>query len=137
MQHVILFTENEAIRSHIRCGNQTERAHLELTLSLIGMGLSLVDDIRGLEVAYIGLPQYAHFCNPLLLLPLFALASFSILLCSGKGEEKEDVRGKEDLIFPLFPLNLHPRPLIFTFTLLPLSLISPLFDFPFSYNHDM
>ena len=65
------------------------------------MGLSLVDDIRGLEVAYIGLPQYAHFCNPLLLLPLFAVASFSILLCSGKEEEKEDVRGKEDLIFPL------------------------------------
>lgn len=101
MQHVILFTEDEAIRSHIRCGNQTEQAHLELTLSLIGMGLSLVDDIRGLEVAYIGLPQYAHFCNPLLFLPLFALTSFSILLCSGKEEEKEDVRGKEDLIFPL------------------------------------
>ena len=50
LQHVVLFTENKAIRDHVLCGNRTERAHLEVTLSLVGMGLSLVDDVKGLEL---------------------------------------------------------------------------------------
>ena len=75
LQHVVLFTENKAVRDHVLCGNRTERAHLEVTLSLIGMGLSLVDDVKGLEIAYIGLPQYNPSLLPSLLSSLPTLPS--------------------------------------------------------------
>ena len=58
LQRVVLFTANEAIQKHILEGNKTERAHLELTLSLSAVGISLVNDLKRLEVAYIGLPSY-------------------------------------------------------------------------------
>lgn len=58
LQRVVLFTTSKEIRDHALKGNKTERASLELSLSLIGVGVSLVDDWRGLEIGYIGLPQY-------------------------------------------------------------------------------
>ena len=58
LQRVVLFTTIEAIQKNILEGNRTERAHLEVTLSLSAVGISLVNDRQRLEVAYIGLPPY-------------------------------------------------------------------------------
>ena len=38
-------------------GNKTEQPSIDVTLSLIAVGLSLVNDVKGIEIAYIGIPQ--------------------------------------------------------------------------------
>ena len=58
LQRVLLFTGSAELRKRVDRGREREPSHTELCLSLIGTGLSLVDDIRGQEVAYIGIPQY-------------------------------------------------------------------------------
>lgn len=58
LQRVVLFTNSVDLRKRVEKGSEKETPHTELSLSLIGTGLSLVDDIRGQEVAYIGIPQY-------------------------------------------------------------------------------
>ena len=57
LQRVVLFTNSSDLKKRVLKGSEKELAHTELTLSLIGTGLSLVDDTRGQEVAYIGIPQ--------------------------------------------------------------------------------
>ena len=57
LQRVMLFTTSSELHERVLQGNKTERPYLELTLSLLAVGISLVDDDRGLEVAYIGMPQ--------------------------------------------------------------------------------
>ena len=59
LQRVILFTSSSDLKQRVVRGNEKELPHTEVTLALIGTGLSLVDDMRGQEVAYIGIPQYA------------------------------------------------------------------------------
>lgn len=59
LQRVVLFTTSVDLRKRVVKGSEKELPHTELSLSLIGTGLSLVDDVRGQEVAYIGIPQYA------------------------------------------------------------------------------
>ena len=55
VQRVLLFTlHKEEVRKALK-GQSVERPHLECTLSLRFVGLSLVDDLRGQEVAYVGL----------------------------------------------------------------------------------
>ena len=60
LQRVVLFTSSSDLRQRVVRGNEKEPPHTELSLSLIGTGLSLVDDMRGYEVAYIGIPQYVN-----------------------------------------------------------------------------
>ena len=61
LQRVILFSCSNSVKERALASNRDEDpAHSELTLSLIGTGLSLVDDIRGQEVAYIGIPQLVY-----------------------------------------------------------------------------
>ncbi len=55
LQRVILFTTSHEVWSHVMGGQKTERASTEVTLSLSEVGLSLVNDERGVEVAYIGI----------------------------------------------------------------------------------
>ena len=60
LQRVLLLTTS---RGHVKRvsthgGTAKEPPHTELSLSLIGTGLSLVDDLRGQEITYIGIPQY-------------------------------------------------------------------------------
>ena len=55
IQRVLLLTlHKDEVRKALR-GQSVERPHLECSLSLRFAGLSLVDDVRGQEVAYIGL----------------------------------------------------------------------------------
>ena len=60
LQRVLLLTSShslvKSVSSHGGTTNK-EPPHTELSLSLIGTGLSLVDDLRGQEVTYIGIPQ--------------------------------------------------------------------------------
>lgn len=56
LQRVILFTTSEEVCQHVIGGNKTERANTDISLSLEEVGLSLVNDHKGLEVAYIGIP---------------------------------------------------------------------------------
>ena len=58
LQRVVLFTTDQDTNTRVLKGNKTEQPKLELALSLIAVGISLVDDIRGQEVAYIGIPQW-------------------------------------------------------------------------------
>ena len=60
LQRVVLFTCSSDLKQRVVRGNEKELPHTELSLSLIGTGLSLVDDMRGHEVAYIGIPQYVN-----------------------------------------------------------------------------
>ena len=58
LQRVLLLTSSRSLVKRVGSGGAKEPPHTELSLSLIGTGLSLVDDLRGQEVAYIGIPQY-------------------------------------------------------------------------------
>ena len=58
LQRVLLLTASQDLQKRVGAGGAKESPHTELTLSLIGTGLSLVDDLRGQEVAFIGIPQY-------------------------------------------------------------------------------
>ena len=57
MQRILLFSTDTVLRQHILDGNTLERASLGLTLSLQSVGVSLVNDDLGLEVAYVGIFQ--------------------------------------------------------------------------------
>ena len=63
LQRVLLLTENPDLQNRAGSGGAKEPPHTEFSLSLIGTGLSLVDDLRGQEVAYIGIPQYVCFIS--------------------------------------------------------------------------
>jgi hypothetical protein len=54
---VVLFTTNEILRQHILDGNKLQRPNMAVTLSLKSVGVSLVNDQLGLEIAYIGIYQ--------------------------------------------------------------------------------
>ena len=56
-QRVLLFTTNNELKKVIMSGNQEERPKLNVTVSLQSIGISLVNDTLGLEVAYIGIAQ--------------------------------------------------------------------------------
>ena len=56
-QRVLLFTCDSELAQHARNGSEHERATIDVSLSLKAVGLSLVNDRKGLEVSYIGLPQ--------------------------------------------------------------------------------
>jgi len=56
LQRVVLFTASTSIWHNVFDGQKTEKAQMEISLSLRDVGLSLVNDERGLEVAYIGIP---------------------------------------------------------------------------------
>lgn len=58
LQRVVLFTSSNDLKKRVVKGSEKELPHTALSVSLIGTGLSLVDDTRGGEVAYIGIPQY-------------------------------------------------------------------------------
>ncbi len=60
LQRVILFTTDHGTQKRVLRGNKTQRTNYEVTLSLTAVGISLVNDIRGREVAYIGIPQYVY-----------------------------------------------------------------------------
>ena len=53
---MILFTTSHDVWQYVMGGQRTERANTEVTLSLNAVGLSLVNDEKGLEVAYVGIP---------------------------------------------------------------------------------
>ena len=57
LQRTVLFTESKEIFNRVMLGNKTEQPSIDLTLSLIAVGLSLVNDVKGSEIAYIGIPQ--------------------------------------------------------------------------------
>ena len=57
LQRVLLFTTNRDVQKLILKGNKTERPRFELTLSLVTVGVSLINDITGEEIGYIGMPQ--------------------------------------------------------------------------------
>ena len=57
LQRTILFTTNKDVSNHVLMGNRTEQPSVDITLSLIAVGLSLVNDVKGTEIAYIGIPQ--------------------------------------------------------------------------------
>ena len=57
LQRVVLFTTNKLLSQHILGGNKLERAKLDVSLSIKSVGVSLVNDVLGLEIAYIGIFQ--------------------------------------------------------------------------------
>ncbi len=57
LQRVVLFTTDKTLRQHILEGNKLERPQVNLTVSLKSVGVSLVNDLLGLEIAYIGIFQ--------------------------------------------------------------------------------
>jgi len=56
-QRVLLFTTNSELKEVIVSGSNEERPKYNLSVSLQSIGLSLVNDTLGLEVAYIGITQ--------------------------------------------------------------------------------
>ena len=57
LQRTVLFTSSKEIRDRVLMGNKSEQPTVDVTLSLIAVGLSLVNDVKGIEVAYVGIPQ--------------------------------------------------------------------------------
>ena len=57
LQRVLLFTPFKEVAERALRGSEPARPHLSVSLSLQAVGLSLVDDEKGQEVAYICLPQ--------------------------------------------------------------------------------
>lgn len=57
LQRVVLFTTNKLLSQHILGGNKLERAKMDVSLSIKSVGVSLVNDMLGLEIAYIGIFQ--------------------------------------------------------------------------------
>ena len=63
VQRIVLFTADRQVHDNVKDvleGTKTERAHLDVSLSLNALGVSLVNDELGMEVAYIALPPYVH-----------------------------------------------------------------------------
>ena len=56
-QRMLLFTTNRKLRDVIVRGNYEERPQYNVSVSLQSIGISLVNDTLGLEVAYIGITQ--------------------------------------------------------------------------------
>ncbi len=56
-QRVLLFTTNRALKDIIVGGDQEERPKYNVTVTLQSIGISLVNDMLGMEVAYIGITQ--------------------------------------------------------------------------------
>ena len=57
LQRTVLFTASRDVSNRVLMGNKTEQPSIDVTLSLIAVGLSLVNDVKGTEIAYIGIPQ--------------------------------------------------------------------------------
>ena len=60
LQRVLLFTSDRAVVDRILSIDKLHDHSLSVSLSLKAVGLSLVNDRKGLEIAYIGLPQYTQ-----------------------------------------------------------------------------
>jgi len=57
LQRVLFFTVDPFQCDRILQGTNMQRVNMDLTLSLESVGVSLVNDTRGLEVAFIGIFQ--------------------------------------------------------------------------------
>ena len=57
LQRVILLTPEKNTSERARRDTEPKLVESEVILSLIGVGISLVNDKKGKEIAYIGLPQ--------------------------------------------------------------------------------
>lgn len=57
LQRVLVFTHDESIIDRLKSVDQVTRNKLELSLSMKSIGISLINDIKRNEVAYIGVTQ--------------------------------------------------------------------------------
>ena len=57
LQRTLLFTEDDSILDRIKAADYFSQNLIEVSLSLRSVGLSLVDNKRKREVAYIGITQ--------------------------------------------------------------------------------
>ena len=57
LQRVILLTPEKNTSERARRDTEPKLVESEVIFSLIGVGISLVNDRKGKEIAYIGLPQ--------------------------------------------------------------------------------
>lgn len=55
MQRVLLFTMNKTIAENVQSAKQFEAIQQEITVSIHGLGLSLVDNISREEIMYVGI----------------------------------------------------------------------------------
>ena len=56
LQRVLLFTDDKTVVDRASSINGSDTSSVEVTLTLKAVGLSLVNDRKGKEIAYIGLP---------------------------------------------------------------------------------
>lgn len=59
-QRVLLFTDDVALVSKALQAEEMEQADHEITFSLLGLGLSLVNNEKKQEVSYIGITRYGR-----------------------------------------------------------------------------
>ena len=57
LQRTVLFTASREIVSRVLMGNKIEQPSIDFTLSLVAVGISLIHDMKGIEIGYIGIPQ--------------------------------------------------------------------------------
>lgn len=55
MQRVLLFTMNKTIAENVQSAKQFEAIQQEITVSIHGLGLSLVDNVSREEIMYVGI----------------------------------------------------------------------------------
>lgn len=58
LQRVVLLTPEKNTSDRARKDMEPKLVDSEVILSLIGVGISLVNDKKGQEIGYIGLPRY-------------------------------------------------------------------------------
>ena len=58
LQRVVVFTYDKQILNRITASDRVSRNMLEVSVTLRSIGVSLTDDTRRREVAYIGVTQY-------------------------------------------------------------------------------
>ena len=57
LQRVVLFTEDKDVVKYAKAGEETGLPLLDLTLSLKSIGVSLVNNAKKKEIAYVGITQ--------------------------------------------------------------------------------
>ena len=57
LQRVLVFTHDEGVLGRLRAIDQVSQNKLDVSVLLRSIGISLVDDIRRKEIAYIGVTQ--------------------------------------------------------------------------------
>lgn len=58
MQRVLLFTEDFVQAARAQEAGEFERIDMEIVLNMEGAGLSMVDNARNREIAYLGVTRY-------------------------------------------------------------------------------